>query len=180
MATNVTRRRRRRLLVPLLGVGVAVWAVRRRLDNGQRLDQGWHELPPASWPVPDSPTPAPRHPAPAPAVRSAAVPSPVEQAPALPLEQAAAPRAVPVATAMAAVAAPALPEAPFGPGSVCALSDGSSPDPAGFAVKGKTATKVFHAPGGAYYTRTRADVWFRTADDARAAGFTERGPRRHR
>jgi hypothetical protein len=38
---------------------------------------------------------------------------------------------------------------------------------------------VFHAPGGAYYTRTRAAVWFRTADVARAAGFTER-VRRHR
>ena len=34
-------------------------------------------------------------------------------------------------------------------------------------------------PGGAYYTRTRADVWFRSARDARAAGFSERGPRRH-
>jgi hypothetical protein len=70
-------------------------------------------------------------------------------------------------------------DAPFGAGSVCARSDGSSPEPA-YVVKGKIATKVFYSPGGAYYTRTRADVWFRTADDARAAGFTERVPRRHR
>ena len=91
----------------------------------------------------------------------------------------AAARAVPAATAVASVAAPALPEAPLGAGSVRARSDGTSPDP-DFTVKGKTATKVFHAPGGAYYTRTRADVWFRSAADARAAGFTERGPRRHR
>jgi hypothetical protein len=39
---------------------------------------------------------------------------------------------------------------------------------------------MFYTPAAAYYTRTRADVWFRTADDARAAGFTERAPRRHR
>jgi hypothetical protein len=75
------------------------------------------------------------------------------------------------------VTAPALPDRPYGPGSLRALSDGSSPD-ADYAIKGKTATKVFHSPGGAYYTRTRADVWFRTADDARRAGFTER-TRRH-
>jgi hypothetical protein len=70
-------------------------------------------------------------------------------------------------------------DAPFGPGSVRARSDGSSPEPA-YVVKGKIATKVFYTPAAAYYTRTRADVWFRTADDARAAGFTERAPRRHR
>ena len=73
----------------------------------------------------------------------------------------------------------ALADAPLGPGSVRARSDGSSPDPA-YVVKGKTATKAFYTPAGAYYTRTRADIWFRTADDARAAGFTERAPRRHR
>jgi hypothetical protein len=98
-------------------------------------------------------------------------------APDLPFEQVAARSSVLAATAVASVAAPALPDVPF-PGSVRAQSDGTSPDP-GFTVKGKTATKVFHAPGGAYYTRTRADVWFRTTADARAAGFTERGPRRH-
>ena len=54
--------------------------------------------------------------------------------------------------------------------------DGSSPD-AGYVVKGKTATRVFYAPGSPYYSRTRADVWFRTDDDARAAGFTARAPR---
>ena len=44
-------------------------------------------------------------------------------------------------------------------------------------MKGKTATRVFYAPGSPYYSRTRADVWFRTDDDARAAGFTARAPR---
>jgi hypothetical protein len=89
-------------------------------------------------------------------------------------------RAVPAASARTSVASAGLPsDALFGPGSVRARSDGSSPEPA-YVVKGKIATKVFYSPGGAYYTRTRADVWFRTADDARAAGFTERAPRRHR
>jgi len=215
MAGRVSRRRQRRLLVPLLVLGVAAWLVRRRLDEGQRLDEGWHELPPASWPVPDEPVrlapaaqpaahaapePAPAAPKPAPpkaappkpappkpappkpAPPAAVAPVPAGTAPAaappgLPFEQAAA-RSVRAATAVASVAAPALPDVPF-PGSVRAESDGTSPDP-DFTVKGKTATKVFHAPGGAYYTRTRADVWFRTTADARAAGFTERGPRRHR
>ena len=86
-------------------------------------------------------------------------------------------RAVPAATAVASVTAPALPDAPFGPGSAPALDDGASPD-ADYVVKGKTATRVFYAPGSAYYARTRADVWFRTADDASAAGFTPRPSRR--
>ena len=89
-------------------------------------------------------------------------------------------RAVPAASARTSVASAGLPsDAPFGPGSVRARSDGSSPEPA-YVVKGKIATKVFYTPAAAYYTRTRADVWFRTADDARAAGFTERAPRRDR
>ena len=89
-------------------------------------------------------------------------------------------RAVPAASARTSVVSTGLPsDAPFGPGSVRARSDGSSPEPA-YLVKGKIATKVFYTPAAAYYTRTRADVWFRTADDARAAGFTERASRRHR
>ena len=89
-------------------------------------------------------------------------------------------RAVPAASARTPVASAGLrSDAPFGPGSVRARSDGSSPEPA-YVVKGKIATKVFYTPAAAYYTRTRADVWFRTPDDARAAGFTERAPRRHR
>ena len=43
--------------------------------------------------------------------------------------------------------------------------------------KKATATRVFYTPGSPYYSRTRADVWFRTDDDARAAGFTPRAPR---
>jgi len=148
MTEKPTRRRRRLLLVTLLGVGVAAWAVRSRFVEHRALREGWRPLPPR-------PVPAP-----------VAVPEP----------EPARARAVPVAAAVATVTASALPDAPFGPGSVRANDDGTSPE-AEYVVKGKTATRVFYAPGSPYYSRTRADVWFRTADDAGAAGFTPRAPR---
>jgi hypothetical protein len=183
---SVTRRRRRRtLLVPLLTVGVAAWVVRRRLDVRHGLDAGWRPLPPALHPLPLAPSrvavptpPAPpvepvaavREPAASVREPTAAVrrPGPVAEA---------APRARAVPTAVAPIATVAAPARPDVPGAVASLDDGSAPDPA-YVIKGKVATKTFHTPGGAYYTRTRADVWFRTARDARAAGFTER-VRRH-
>ena len=186
------RRRRRTVLVPLLAVGVATWAARRLLSERQGLDDGWQPLPPrpvpaaavppAAPPAPVAPVAAPVAPVAAPVAPAAppvtAAAPPVAMPPAAPepVEVPAAPRAraVPAATAVASVAAPARPAVP---GALPALADGSSPDPA-YTVKGKIATKVFHAPGGAYYSRTRADVWFADADAARAAGFTER-VRRH-
>jgi hypothetical protein len=199
-------RRRRTLLVPVLGLGVAAWAVHRKLGERRSLDDGWQPLPPAPLVVPSAPRtaagpvlppvpddavaePAAAGPAepvaaeaatdlPAEPVQQAAVepaPSGAEAEPVEPAEPAerARTRAVAAAAAVASVTAPALPDTPFGPGSLRALDDGSSPDPE-YTVKGKSATKVFHVPGGAYYTRTRADVWFRSARDARGAGFTER------
>jgi hypothetical protein len=203
---KVKRRRRRTLLVPLVGVGIAAWAVRRGLGDRPDLGEGWQTLPPAPRQEPVSAQPAPTatrtavstpaaSPAPAttdepvsavaPPVEELVVEPPVvEEAaqkaadqPAAEELAAARARAVPTAAAVASVTAPALPDTPYGPGSRRALADGSSPDP-DYTIKGKTATKVFHAPGGAYYTRTRADVWFRTVRDARGAGFTER-TRRH-
>jgi hypothetical protein len=203
MNEKPTRRRRRTLLVPLLGIGVAAWAVRSRLAERGTLHDGWQPLPPRRV-TPDRtvelvaepepivepepvarlklalPEPAASEPEPA----ATPEPEPAEAAP----EPVAAPepepepvharaRAVPAAAAVASVTAPALPDAPFGPGSAPALDDGASPDP-DYVVKGKTATRVFYAPGSAYYARTRADVWFRTPDDASAAGFTARAPRR--
>ena len=216
--TESRRRRRRTVLVPVLGLGVAAWAVHRKLGGRYSLDEGWQPLPPApsSDPVarrtsagpvipslPDEPSSAaapatvvaaepvasvePAAPAeeavlaePAPQAAEAE-PQAVEPEPLAlelepePLDTVERPRVrtVAAAAAVASVTAPALPDAPFGPGSLRALDDGSSPDPA-YTVKGKSGTKVFHVPGGAYYTRTRADVWFRTARDARGAGFTER------
>jgi len=191
MTEKPTRRRRRTLLVPLLGIGVAAWAIRSRLAERGTLHDGWQPLPPRRA-TPDRT--AADAPEPEPALEPAAVPE-YEPAPRLTLAvpgsiAAAAPepepapepvparaRAVSAATAVASVTAPALPDAPFGPGSAPALDDGASPGP-DYVVKGKTATRVFYAPGSAYYARTRADVWFRTADDASAAGFTPRAPRR--
>jgi len=156
MTEKPTRRRRRILLVPLLGLGVAAWAVRSRLVERRTLQEGWQPLPPS-----------PIRPAPV---------EPGEEAEPVATRTRAVPAAATVASVAAPVTAPAPSVAPFGPGSARAGDDGSSPD-AGYAVKGKTATRVFYAPGSPYYSRTRADVWFRTDDDARAAGFTARAPR---
>jgi hypothetical protein len=179
---------------------------RRNLDEGwEPLPPAPHPVPAArsAAPVPpaavtesaeDIAPPVPEHtavasvaiPVPEPVPVASVEPEPVvespEPAPVVQDDSVERPRARAVAAVAAvasvtAPAAPALPDAPFGPGSVRALGDGSSPHPE-FAVKGKIATKVFHVPGGAYYSRTRADVWFRSARDARGAGFTER-TRRH-
>ncbi|WP_219415021.1 sunset domain-containing protein [Pseudonocardia nigra] len=58
------------------------------------------------------------------------------------------------------------------PASAAPLPDGSAPA-AEYTIKGKHASRLFHPPASPYYARTRADVWFRTTEDARAAGFTE-------
>lgn len=182
MTEKPTRRRRRTLLVPLLGIGVAAWAVRSRLAERGTLHDGWQPLPPRRvTPGPPAavalapPIEPVAEPEPAAQLEFAeAEPEPVAEATPAPEPVLARARTAPAATAVASVAAPALPDAP---GSVRARDDGASPDP-DYVVKGKSATRVFYAPGSPYYARTRADVWFRTADDASAAGFTARAPRR--
>ena len=62
-------------------------------------------------------------------------------------------------------------------GSVAAQPDGSPPGPE-FTVKAKAGSGLFHGPDSPYFARTKADLWFRTADDARDAGLTEWTPRR--
>jgi large subunit ribosomal protein L17 len=59
---------------------------------------------------------------------------------------------------------------PYGAGSHAALEDGSEPD--GFPVKGNADSMLYHVPGSAFYDRTVAEVWFATAEDAEAAGFS--------
>ena len=59
------------------------------------------------------------------------------------------------------------------PGSARPLPDGSAP--AGYRIKGNTSSMKFHAPGGRWYDATTAEVWFKSTDDAAAAGFTEAG-----
>ena len=60
-------------------------------------------------------------------------------------------------------------DAPYGADSAAALEDGSAPE--GFEIKGNENSKKFHAPTSPWFDRTNADVWFRTADAAEAAGF---------
>jgi large subunit ribosomal protein L17 len=61
-------------------------------------------------------------------------------------------------------------EHPYGPGSHAAPEDGS--EPAGFPVKGNADSMLYHVPDSSYYDRTVAEVWFATAEDAEAAGFS--------
>lgn len=60
-------------------------------------------------------------------------------------------------------------DAPYGADSAAALEDGAAPE--GFEIKGNENSKKFHAPTSPWFDRTNADVWFRTADAAEAAGF---------
>jgi len=85
-----------------------------------------------------------------------------------------APATRPLAATASAEAGTSLP--PEG-GSARSFPDGSPPDP-DYPIKGNANSMLFHSPTSPYYKRTRAEVWFATADDARAAGFTEWTPRR--
>jgi F-type H+-transporting ATPase subunit b len=93
----------------------------------------------------------------------------------------------PVAAVQAAPAAPAEPAAaPAGTatlvedggfaGAVRAPADGSQPE--GFTVKANAESMLFHAPGGRWYDSAQAEYWFRTEEDAVAAGFTKAGTRK--
>ncbi len=59
------------------------------------------------------------------------------------------------------------------PGAVKADEDGSGPE--GYDIKGNAQSMKFHAPGGRWYDSTVAEFWFKTAEDAQAAGFLEAG-----
>jgi large subunit ribosomal protein L17 len=61
-------------------------------------------------------------------------------------------------------------EHPYGAGSHVALEDGSEPE--GFPIKGNADSMLYHVPDSEYYDRTVAEVWFATAEDAEAAGFS--------
>ena len=61
----------------------------------------------------------------------------------------------------------------FGADSHAALEDGSAP--AGFDIKGNKDSMKYHVPGSRWYDATEAEVWFRTADAAKAAGFVPAG-----
>jgi len=72
-----------------------------------------------------------------------------------------------------AVAAAALVDGGFGEDSAAPNEDGSAPE--GFDIKGNKDSMKFHRPDGQWYEQTVAEVWFRTAEAAEAAGFEEAG-----
>ncbi len=59
------------------------------------------------------------------------------------------------------------------PNSAAPLDNGDAP--VGFEIKGNKNSMKYHAPGGRWYENTVAEVWFKTAADAEAAGFVEAG-----
>jgi large subunit ribosomal protein L17 len=64
-------------------------------------------------------------------------------------------------------------EGPYGPNSAAPLPDGSAPE--GFTVKGNADSMMYHGPDSPWYSKTVAEVWFRTEADAEAAGFGRPG-----
>ena len=68
---------------------------------------------------------------------------------------------------------PAKVEGPFGPDSADALADGAAPK--GFTVKGNKGSMKYHTPESQWFDQTVAEVWFRTAEAAEAAGFVAPG-----
>lgn len=67
-----------------------------------------------------------------------------------------------------------------GPSAAVPVEEPEVPEPVAEAqeeppqgtIKGNAATMLFHTTESPFYGRTRADVWFVTEDDARAAGYT--------
>ncbi|MFC8504603.1 50S ribosomal protein L17 [Pedococcus sp. NPDC057267] len=59
-------------------------------------------------------------------------------------------------------------------GAVVANEDGSSPDEA-YTVKGNRDSGKYHEPDGQWFEQTKAEFWFKSAEDAEAAGFTKAG-----
>ena len=66
----------------------------------------------------------------------------------------------------------------FGEHSAKPGADGSAP--AGWDIKGNANSKLFHTPESPWYARTKAEVWFRDAESAIAAGFTDARERRQK
>ncbi len=58
---------------------------------------------------------------------------------------------------------------PLPAGAHAATEDGEAPR--GYKIKGNADSGLYHVPGSAFYDRTVAEIWFKTAEDAEAAGF---------
>src|SRR6476619_3002487 len=59
-------------------------------------------------------------------------------------------------------------------GAVAANEAGSSPED-GYTVKGNADSGKYHEADGQWYDQTIPEVWFKSAEDAEAAGFTKAG-----
>jgi large subunit ribosomal protein L4 len=57
----------------------------------------------------------------------------------------------------------------YGPDSHLPIADDAEPE--GFPIKGNASSKLYHVPGSRFYKSTIAEVWFKTAEAAEAAGF---------
>jgi large subunit ribosomal protein L4 len=58
-------------------------------------------------------------------------------------------------------------------GAKAPLKSGNAPK--GYEIKGNADSGKYHRPGGQWYDATEAEFWFKTAEDAEAAGFVEAG-----
>jgi large subunit ribosomal protein L17 len=58
---------------------------------------------------------------------------------------------------------------PLPAGAHAATESGEAPR--GYKIKGNADSGLYHVPGSAFYDRTVAEIWFKTAEDAEAAGF---------
>ena len=63
---------------------------------------------------------------------------------------------------------PALPK-----GAKAPLKSGGAPK--GYPVKGNADSGLYHEPDGQWYDQTEAEFYFKSAEDAEAAGFTRAG-----
>lgn len=74
----------------------------------------------------------------------------------------------PKAEAPKAEAAEGLPA-----GSHAPLESGEAPE--GFEVKGNSDSMKYHVPGSRWYSSTKAEIWFDSAESAEAAGYAPAG-----
>jgi len=108
---------------------------------------------------------------PAAAVKAAST-APVQAASTAPVQAAS---TAPVETATTEATATEVTDGGFGADSAAPLADGSSPDPETFSVKGNKDSMKYHVAGSRWYDATVAEVWFKTAEAAAAAGFVPAG-----
>ena len=74
---------------------------------------------------------------------------------------------------VAEIAEPAQAEVELPKGAKAPLKSGGAPK--GYEVKGNSDSGLYHQPGGQWYDATVAEFYFKTAEDAEAAGFAEAG-----